>query len=550
MKRKIYPPQQKDSPAPVQNNGMPASAFHDNRPQTATLLQMKEMMQHSLRTTGQREAFTGALGDSAAASTNKTGMPDELKAGLENLSGIDLSTVKVHYNSEKPAQLHAHAYAQGHEIHLAPGQERHLPHEGWHVVQQQQQKVKPTGKVNGEVRINDDAALEREADVMGAKALQGNSTPSLLRAPATGATGDVVQGKFTGIIGEIDGIAVFDEVRTRMLDYNNAMSVSKMEMMMRYAFKARREGGNDHKVLAEKVIEEIKKEHDEFNLIYANHPEEKKKPGDIDVSEEDAFVILNQQQMLNELFLHGGYESGQGWMWNNTFEDIKNDPDYNNATTEKEGVQQSWKIHLAVSPLEAGAFAMAVHQVLNGVAIFKIDPHLHKYMRITTGTEIGKFITIYTVSGTHHEQIMALLADVIPYFNAEKYLVRSEGEVPLEPSGKMTTRFSNNSGRKKRMLYNLVTGKLEPESMGVSPAWAIVRAAPHIRKAHREYRVSRGAIRLLQQALNSKHPEVAKRAIGSALNTLLQAEASGLDVSTADRFINTNYDAITARLSA
>ena len=52
--------------------------------------------------------------------------------------------IKVHYNSPHPAILQAHAYAQGSDIHVAPGQEKHLPHEGWHVVQQKQGRVKPT----------------------------------------------------------------------------------------------------------------------------------------------------------------------------------------------------------------------------------------------------------------------------------------------------------------------------------------------------------------------------------------------------------------------
>ena len=75
----------------------------------------------------------------------------------------------IAFYSSKPAQLNAHAYAQGQEIHLAPGQEKHLPHEGWHVVQQMQGRVKPTMELGGE-SINDDVALEQEADVMGAKA--------------------------------------------------------------------------------------------------------------------------------------------------------------------------------------------------------------------------------------------------------------------------------------------------------------------------------------------------------------------------------------------
>ena len=102
---------------------------------------------------------------------NRTGMPNQLKAGLEQLSGMDLSAVRVHHNSPKPAQLNALAYAQGRDIHLGSGQEKHLPHEAWHTVQQMQGRVKPTTQAKG-VAINDELGLEHEADVMGAKALQ------------------------------------------------------------------------------------------------------------------------------------------------------------------------------------------------------------------------------------------------------------------------------------------------------------------------------------------------------------------------------------------
>jgi len=102
---------------------------------------------------------------------NKTGLLDTLKARIENLSGYSIDDVKVHRNSEKPSQLQAHAYAQGTDIHLGPGQEKHLPHEGWHVVQQKQGRVKPTVRMKGKANINDDAGLEKEADVMGTKAL-------------------------------------------------------------------------------------------------------------------------------------------------------------------------------------------------------------------------------------------------------------------------------------------------------------------------------------------------------------------------------------------
>ena len=101
-------------------------------------------------------------------------MPDNLKTGVENLSGIDMSDVRVHYNSSKPAEVGALAYTQGTNIHLAQGQERHLPHEAWHVVQQKQGRVQSTLKMKGRVNINDDPALEKEADIMGAQVIHNN----------------------------------------------------------------------------------------------------------------------------------------------------------------------------------------------------------------------------------------------------------------------------------------------------------------------------------------------------------------------------------------
>lgn len=100
---------------------------------------------------------------------NETGMPDHLKAGLEMLSGFSMDDVRVHYNSDKPATVQALAYTQGTDIHVAPGQERYLPHEAWHVVQQMAGRVEPTTEVGG-MPVNDNPALEHEADVMGAKA--------------------------------------------------------------------------------------------------------------------------------------------------------------------------------------------------------------------------------------------------------------------------------------------------------------------------------------------------------------------------------------------
>lgn len=140
--------------------------------------------------------FSGDAGRQTAAPgggqrQNATGMPDTLKSGLERLSGFDMSPVRVHYNSPKPARVGALAYAQGTSIHLGPGQERHLPHESWHVVQQMQGRVRPTRQYKG-VDVNDDRGLEREADVMGANAANGGAAqfaggaPSAYESPTNG----------------------------------------------------------------------------------------------------------------------------------------------------------------------------------------------------------------------------------------------------------------------------------------------------------------------------------------------------------------------------
>ena len=122
-------------------------------------------------------------GAGAAPAANRTGLPDGLKAGVERLSGQSMDDVRVHYGSSAPASLDALAYARGSEIHLGPSQERHLPHEAWHVAQQKQGRVRPTFQMRAGTPVNDDAGLEREADAMGLRALAEGSRDDR-RAPA------------------------------------------------------------------------------------------------------------------------------------------------------------------------------------------------------------------------------------------------------------------------------------------------------------------------------------------------------------------------------
>jgi hypothetical protein len=167
---------------------------------------------------------------------NLTGMPDQLKAGIESLSGMDMSAVRVHRNSDKPAQLSALAYAQGNDIHLGPGQEQHLPHEAWHVVQQRQGRVQATMQMQG-VAVNDDVGLEREADEMGGRAegdverLVGDGnrrslTLGLLRA----ASSESLQGRINGTMQLVDEEK--PKHRGNGLPINNSMILSGLTCLV------------------------------------------------------------------------------------------------------------------------------------------------------------------------------------------------------------------------------------------------------------------------------------------------------------------------------
>lgn len=142
---------------------------------------------------GDLDELHGKLAQRIDSRRNRTGLPDSLKFGIENLSGYSMDDVRVHYSSPRPAAINAYAYTQGSDIHVAPGQEKHLPHEAWHVVQQKQGRVRPTYRNNG-VNINDNPSLEHEADINGNLALKGaGHTGEYMYANAPGEVAQLVR---------------------------------------------------------------------------------------------------------------------------------------------------------------------------------------------------------------------------------------------------------------------------------------------------------------------------------------------------------------------
>lgn len=99
---------------------------------------------------------------------NHTGIPAQLKKRVEDNTALELDDVRIHYNSGRPAELDALAYTQGTQVYLGPGQERHLPHELGHVVQQKLGMVRADTRHESGAALNTDQALERQADRIGA----------------------------------------------------------------------------------------------------------------------------------------------------------------------------------------------------------------------------------------------------------------------------------------------------------------------------------------------------------------------------------------------
>ncbi|MGH2459841.1 MAG: eCIS core domain-containing protein [Chloroflexota bacterium] len=122
-------------------------------------------------------------------SPNQTGLPTGVLGKMESFFGQDFSDVRVHADSPRADQVGALAFAQGNQVHVAPGQwQPHtetgqwmVGHELAHVVQQGQGKVRPTTRAGG-VAANDDPGLEREADQLGHRAA-GSAFPG---GPAVG----------------------------------------------------------------------------------------------------------------------------------------------------------------------------------------------------------------------------------------------------------------------------------------------------------------------------------------------------------------------------
>jgi hypothetical protein len=114
----------------------------------------------------------------ASASTGMASkLPAQLKENMESSLGGDFSNTEIYANSTKATKMGALAYAQGNEIHFAPGKydpesqggKELIGHELTHIIQQKKGIVQKTKNDNG-MQVNNEFKLEKEADDLGKKA--------------------------------------------------------------------------------------------------------------------------------------------------------------------------------------------------------------------------------------------------------------------------------------------------------------------------------------------------------------------------------------------
>lgn len=130
---------------------------------------------------GGRPAAAGDRDQALPSDGGGQAMPEGVRAKMESAFGADFSQVRIHEGARATA-LGARAYTQGADIHFAPGTyqphsrdgQELLGHELTHVVQQRAGRVQATTQAKG-VGVNDDSALEREADEMGARAARSEA---------------------------------------------------------------------------------------------------------------------------------------------------------------------------------------------------------------------------------------------------------------------------------------------------------------------------------------------------------------------------------------
>ena len=170
----------------------------------------------------------------ARAGADGGAMAPAVQDRMEGFFGHSFGGVKIHEGSSEASALGAQAFTRGEELHFAPGQfapatttgQALLGHELAHVVQQREGRVAATVQAKG-IAINDDVALEDEADRLGAAVARGEAGPGGATTPRADvrAAGPVQMnnqllqrlGAYLGVGATVGAVALALGVSTTML---------------------------------------------------------------------------------------------------------------------------------------------------------------------------------------------------------------------------------------------------------------------------------------------------------------------------------------------
>lgn len=192
------------------HQSVPPRTAHREQKRTGSAVQLRQtptqLMQRTVGNQATAQLMAGESqehADDAGQYERSAGLPDQLRQRIEKMSGLSLDDILVFYGSTKPEQLGAHAFAQGNQIHLAPNQEQHLPHEAWHIVQQRQGRVQSTAQV-GDTPVNDQAQLEQEATTLGSLAASNQQDEDQYSPSQTGLKNSALSTPITQLARKTD----------------------------------------------------------------------------------------------------------------------------------------------------------------------------------------------------------------------------------------------------------------------------------------------------------------------------------------------------------
>ncbi|MEM7102180.1 MAG: DUF4157 domain-containing protein [Bacteroidota bacterium] len=261
---------------------------------------LEEQEQQKEKTIGEESQNpTTASKPTAQKKGNKTGMPDGVKSKMETAFQSDFSNVKMIPNSNKAFDIGAQAFAQGNEVHFAPGKFNPNTHEGQelighelaHINQQQEGRVQANSQLKGQP-FNDQSNLEKEAEQSGKKAASASSVtknPAKYRGGSKNKPSNTIQAATATIKPKIQSLL---EDRANSLNTEKSGFINKLKpaflddisKIKKQVLKIAKSGDVDLEVL-----ESLKKKITKFTT----------KKGTAEVNEQPLILILNLLQKID-----------------------------------------------------------------------------------------------------------------------------------------------------------------------------------------------------------------------------------------------------------